>query len=293
MENSLVNQVVRNSSRQALVLKKESPHIFFGLGIVSVVVSAVLACRATLKLSPTLDEIQKDLDAIHEMNPKAHERFDGYTNDKYYKDLLYVYSKAIWKITVLYGPSLIIGGAGIALLGGSHVQMTRRNTALMAAYATLSEAYTSYRERVQKALGEETEKELYHGVRKEITPDGDMVNVIDPDVLAPYTRFFDEYSEKWQKYPDRNMIFLKCTENWFNIQLNQRGHVFLNEVYDKLGFEHTREGSLVGWIVQKGNAPTKVIDFGIMEACNSRFVNGWERSCLLEFNVDGIIYDKI
>ena len=65
----------------------------------------------------------------------------------------------------------------------------------------------------------------------------------------------------------------------------------MNEVYEHLGFEHSSPGAVVGWVL--GDKGDNHIDFGIFEAHSSRFVNGDERSIVLDFNVDGVIYDLI
>ena len=90
-----------------------------------------------------------------------------------------------------------------------------------------------------------------------------------------------------------NLFFLKAQQTNANVQLTVRGHVFLNEVYDMLGLPRTAAGAIVGWV--RGNGDD-VIDFGIWDNndINSDFVNGYNRSkILLDFNVDGVIYDII
>ena len=98
----------------------------------------------------------------------------------------------------------------------------------------------------------------------------------------------------WSKEPEYNLIFLRCQQNYANDLLKARGHVFLNEVYDMIGVPRSKAGSVVGWILT-GNAGDHFIDFGIFDdEDNIRdFVNGREGSILLDFNVDGVIYDKI
>ncbi len=69
----------------------------------------------------------------------------------------------------------------------------------------------------------------------------------------------------------------------------------MNEVYDALGFERTREGAVVGWVMDC-NADCEgdnYIDFGMFEERSNRFVNMLERSIILDFNVDGVINEKI
>jgi hypothetical protein len=70
--------------------------------------------------------------------------------------------------------------------------------------------------------------------------------------------------------------------------------VFLNEIHDMLGLERTKAGAVVGWVM--GGDGDERIDFGVFKAneyMGQEFVNGNERSILLDFNVDGVIYDKI
>jgi hypothetical protein len=63
-----------------------------------------------------------------------------------------------------------------------------------------------------------------------------------------------------------------------------------------LGVPRSKAGSVVGWIIT-GNVTDAYVDFGVWNNDadhNVRdFVNGREGSILLDFNVDGVIYDKI
>jgi hypothetical protein len=86
-------------------------------------------------------------------------------------------------------------------------------------------------------------------------------------------------------------MFLQCQQNYFNQQLKARGHVFLNEIYDAIGLERSKAGTIVGWVTD-GNGDG-YIDFGMFEDASRRFINGIEPSILLDFNVDGVIYDLI
>jgi hypothetical protein len=263
--------------------------------VVGTVTSTVLACRATLKLSETLDEIQSDLKDLEVLKLDIKNDGSPYTQEQYTKDMAYVYGKAAFKVTKLYGPSLIVGVAAMGALTGSHVQLSRRNTALMAAYATIQQAYNDYRDRVRDEVGEEKEFELYRGIKtdsfKNELDKKEETKLVDPNKWSPYAKFFDEGSRHWEKDSELNRIYLMCQQTYANNLLQARGHVFLNEVYDMLDVDRTKAGAVVGWVISDNG--DNFIDFGIYEAMNARFVNGWERSILLDFNVDGVIYDKI
>ena len=270
--------------------KKNSPHLFFGAGLVGVVTSTVLACRATLKLDKTLDEIRNDLQDVQVVHNDPKNRNDS----EYYRDMGYVYTRSAMKLGRLYGPSIVVGTVSVGALTGSHVQMTKRNAGLTMALATVSKAYEEYRQRVQESIGIEKERDIHLGVTeetREIEGKNKKVKVKDPNIFSIYARIFDEYNHNWERDSELNRLFLQCQQNWMNNKLRACGHVFLNEVYECLGFEHSSAGAVVGWIYDgEGDG---YIDFGMFEAFNADFINNLEKSIVLDFNVDGVIYDKI
>lgn len=279
--------VTRPIFRAGLMLRKHGPTIAFAAGVAGSVTSTVLACRATLKLADELPEMKNKLEEVKDM------RYIDESERK--KDLAYIYTQNTITVAKLYAPAAIIGVASITALTGSHVAMNRRNAALTAGYAAVSKAYDEYRQRVQEEMGEDKEKQLYLGLRKEkvVDEDGKKVKtlVADPNGLSPYARFFDECSTEWTKDPELNRVFISCQQTWLNQMLQAKGHVFLNEAYDALGLERSSAGAVVGWVISEDG--DNYIDFGMYDAGNSRFINGIERSILLDFNVDGVIYDKI
>jgi len=272
--------ITKTAGKTALKMQKNSPHILFGIGVAGVVGGTVLACRATMKLPKAVDEFSDEF----------HSNKDSATPG----DLTYIVSKNTGKIVKLYAPAIVVGGIGIACLSGSHLQLTKRNNALAMAYTGLSAAFNDYRDRVRGEVGEERELDLYHNAKDEdIEVDGETftVKTIDPNKLSIYARIFDESNSRFRKDAELNKIFIQCQQNYFNTILQTRGHVFLNEVYEHLGFDHTKAGAVVGWILS--DEGDNYIDFGVYDAASSRFVNGWERALVLDFNVDGVMFNKI
>lgn len=94
---------------------------------------------------------------------------------------------------------------------------------------------------------------------------------------------YDKSCTHWAKNADYNRYFLQAQQNYFNERLNALGHVFLNEVYDALGFKRTTQGAITGWL-KTGNG---FIDFDIP------FNVEFDQPMPLRFNIDGIIYDRI
>lgn len=293
----LISQsATRAVGRKMLQLKKQSPHIFFAGGMVGIVTSTVLACRATLKVEDTLDEIKEDVEHVKGMGASIKDGDVTYTQQDNLRDLGYVYAKSAVKLGKLYGPSIAIGSLSVAALTGSHIQLARRNTALTVTLAAVSKAYEDYRVRVKEEIGEERELDIYRKAHEvEVQDEGqkkEIAKVVsDPNEWSVYARFFDEGSPHWQKDPELNRIFVQLQQNYANHILQSRGHLFLNEVYDMLGIERSQAGAVVGWVINGDG--DNYVDFGMFLTRNTNFVNGYERSILLDFNVDGVVYDKI
>lgn len=298
------------SGRTGLLVRKNSPEILLVVGITGMVASTVLACRATLKVEDVLDEHREKADKISACWQKVQDgeiEPEQYTDKDHKKDLTVTYVQTGVEFIKLYGPAVTLGVASIACIIGGHGIMKKRNLALVAAYKAVEEGFAAYRKRVVEEYGEDKDYMYKNGLRSEtvveteIGEDGKphkvkkekMVKEGDTNTLSVYARFFDESCANWTKTPEYNLMFLKSQQNYFNDMLKARGHVFLNEVYDALGMERSTAGAVVGWVVGDGD---NFVDFGIWDGNRERsraFVNGNERSILLDFNVDGVIYDMI
>lgn len=288
------DNVTQSIGRSLLHMKKESPQVMFAAGIIGVVGSALLACRATLKLEKTLDDIQEEIGEVKHLS-HLDQSTTAYPVNEYGKDLTYVYLKGTAKLAKLYAPSIILGAASVGLLTSSHVTLNRRNAGLTAAYSALQLSFDEYRDRVREELGDEKELDIRHNAKTGVVEiDGKKVEtkiVGDPNQYSMYAVMFDVGNPNWHKDAEYNRVFIQAQQNYFNHLLHARGHVFLNEVYDALGFDHTKAGSIVGWAIS--DAGDNFIDFGMFEVASAKFVNGWERSIILDFNVDGVIFNQI
>lgn len=112
--------------------------------------------------------------------------------------------------------------------------------------------------------------------------------------VSPYACWFNETSAAWSKDPECNKFFLLRQQDYANEKLKQRGYLFLNEVYDMLGVPRTKAGQVVGWIFDPKNpVGDNYVDFGLFDPCNENFINGYEKSVLLDFNPDGNILDRM
>lgn len=285
---------------------KHSPEILAGVGVVGVVGSLVLACKATTKLSDVLEESKEQLDKIKEVaaDPAYEEK---YSQDDAKKDTTITYVQTAMKVTKLYAPSVILCASSLGCLLASNNILKKRNAALSAAYMTVDKSFKEYRKRVADRFGEEVEKEIRYNIKAEeitkVDEDGNEVTETvkimdgtdDPNSYSDYARFFDESCAAWQNDAEYNLTFLKAQQQYANDLLKAKGRLFLNEVYRMLGIDETKAGQVVGWVYNPDN-PTgdNFVDFGIYNMQRERvraFVNGYEPNILLDFNVDGVIWN--
>jgi Family of unknown function (DUF6353) len=292
--------ITQTIGRQLLVGQKHSPTMLFVGGIVGMVATVVVSSRATLQLEDSLAETKSNMKKAKDLVAEGR---DNYTQADYQKDLGILYSRGAVTVAKLYAPSIALGVVSVVALTGSHKILTSRNVALTAAYSVLEKGFSEYRKRVVQEYGADKDRELMYP--SEIRKVGTVVDAsgteldvsgirVAPNQYSPYAKFFDQLCSSWSKDPEYNYMFLRCKQNWLNDLLQMRGHVFLNDVYDELGIDRTSAGSVVGWIISKDG--DNYIDFGIFNGNSPGardFVNGREGAILLDFNVDGVIYDKI
>lgn len=281
-------------------IRRYSPEILTTVGVVGVVASGVLSARATLKLEPIIERHEIAIDTAKK---KTHDlTADEYSSTQHKREITKVYLTTSKDLFKLYALPVSIGIASIGCLVSSHGIMNQRNVATVAAYKALETSFGEYRKRVVDDLGEEKDREYrFAKTTSEVEIIDEDGNVSTEEVLttvpSSYERIFGELNPNWSEVPGINQMFIKQHQNWLNDKLNTRGYLFLNEVYHDLGFEEVPEGQVVGWL-RKDNPYAKdgVVDFGVFDR-NTQvahdFVDGFEKAALLDFNVDGVMFDKI
>lgn len=302
-------------NQTGLKIKKYSPEILMVAGIVGTVTAAVTACKATLKVKDVMSEKEELQNDIHKYleNPDV-----DYTEEDSKKDLTTVYAQTGVKLVKLYAPSVILGGVSIASIVMGQRILKRRNIALAAAYTAVDKGFKKYRANVVERFGERVDKELRYNIKakeveKKITDKNGKektVKEIQYDIegnplenISEFARFFDEAtSTEHHKDAEYNLMFLRRQQDYANEVLKAKGHLFLNDVYEMLGIPKTKAGQVVGWIYDEKNPNgDNFVDFGIYRLSGNEvyderkraFVNGYERNILLDFNVDGPIYELI
>jgi Family of unknown function (DUF6353) len=298
---SLTYKVSSKIGRQVAITKYHSPALMFGVGIIGVGTTAVLACRATLKMSDVLEKGEEHLSRVDE-NVITEEDTEGEVKAAHFGVKL----KVAIEIAKIYAPAVIVGVASVGFLTGSHLILRKRNAALTAAYTIVDKSFKEYRARVVADQGVDKDREYRFGVtEKEIVEEGPngpetkYVKVLGDEntgkSYSDYARIFDETHKAWSDVPNANAFFIQSRQNHANDLLRLNGVVFLNDVYDLLDMERSEAGQIVGWV--KDGSGDGYIDFGVWNAGvhsgKEWLIHGHKDGVMLDFNVDGPVHKKL
>lgn len=304
MSNAIVKTVSNSASKIGFQLKKHGPDILVVAGIVGLVGSAVLACKATTKASAIIEEAKDDIEKIHQVANDESVSVEEYSEEDHKKDLVIAYTQTGVKLAKVYAPAIGLGVLSIAGILGGHNILRKRNFALAAAYTTIDKSFKEYRSRVVDRFGKEVDQELRYDLKAKkitetVTDENGKEKKVKKTVLVPseggvysgYARSFEPGCPCWENDPQLNLAFLKTAESYFNDVLDAKGYVFLSSVYSYLGYRETDYSRVVGWRRDEMNPDIdNHIDFGFRN--NEAFMNGDETNVILDFNVDGVIlYD--
>lgn len=328
----ITKNMTRAFGKAGLTCKKYAPEALVIAGIVGVVTSAVMACKATTKVNDIIEETKENTHDLHLVATaaglkestdefsnedirkidilSAKEDVKNYTAQDLKKDTTIIYTQTAVKFIKLYGPAVVLGALSITSILASNNILRKRNVALAAAYATVDKGFKEYRSRVVERFGKDIDRELKYNIKakeiEETTKNAKgkektvkkSIEVADVNEHSYYARFFDELCTGWKRDAEYNLMFLKHQQNYANEKLQKQGYLFLNDVYDMLGIPKTKAGQVVGWIYDEAHPDIydNFVDFGIYDLYNEKardFVNGREKSILLDFNVDGNILDLI
>lgn len=310
MKTDIMNSVSRSLHKVGFKFKKHSPEILIVTGVVGIIASTVMACKATTKVNDIVDETKETIDTIHDSVGKGLHTSDGeeYTQEVANKDLAIVYVQTGLKFVKLYGPSVALGIASIGCIVGSNHILRKRNVALAAALTAMETSFKEYRGRLIDRFGKDLDRELRFGIKakeveeKTVDENGKettvtkTVEVVDPNAIhSIYSVVFCEGNSGWTRNAELNKVFLIQQQNWANDKLRLNGILTLNEVYDMIGAPRTAYGQIAGWVyTEDSSIGDNFVDFGIFDVNNEKacdFVNGYEKSIILDFNCIGNILE--
>lgn len=302
--------------RMGLIVYKHMPQILFGAGVLTGAGALIETARGTTKIDDIFSRKETRLAKIDALMID-----DTYTEEDKQKDILKTKAIMCVDLAKAYAPATILYAASVTCFLGGHHILAQRYAATAAALTATTKAFNGYRGNVKDELGDEADWRFLHGIKAE---ELDKVTITDekgetkeitvvkrsdigknPNDYSMYAKVFKKGNDYWQGESSYNMWFLKKVQNQMNDKLLARrnhehgGYLFLNEVYEALGFSSTKAGSVVGWYIPKEGAEDDnngdyYVDFGIFSKNGSvRFINDEEDSIILDFNVRGSIYDLL
>lgn len=209
---------------------KHSPEILTGLGIAGMVMTTILAVRATPKALDLIEERKEEL----ELKPR--EKLPAMET-----------VKATWKC---YIPATVTGITSVACLIGASSVNLRRNAALTAAYNLSTTALAEYKDKVVETIGEKKEK----AIRDKVAEDKLNETPAKPSTIIftgnGNTRCFDMVTKR--RFTS-DIETLKRIVNELNRRMiNGEDYISLNEFYYEVGLDPSLIGDELGWNVSSG-----------------------------------------
>ena len=278
--------VIKFGSKMLLKLRKSAPAIMTGAGIILGGACVVTACVQTTKLPETIRENKERIEELHNAPESSQE-------PRRASELRKEYISMAGKAARLYAVPAALGALSVACTIGGHKVLKKENAALASAYIALDKSFRAYKEKMprpatlQETVEEEIENRKVNGSTD--CTDGTVSDVDKCELFSPYARLFDHTNYLWTPSGSGTASILHSIQNYCNDKLHRDGYLFLNDVYDQLGFERTEAGQQVGWFEGNGDS---CVDFGLFHKGNptlERLMQGKLEYVVLDFNVDGPI----
>lgn len=267
-------------SKTLLQIRKHGPTIATIAGIATMATGTVAAVQATWKVKALWDDYKLDDQRL----------ILAVGQDGAYRIENRKLRVKFWtQVMALYTPTIAMTIAGSGFIWAAHTTMKKRYAVLAAAYATLQQDFSNYQKRFRYEIGSD---DFAGEVRTTAT--GEQVEIQGMAIEAPpwsvYSVVFGPENPNFAKSSFQNRYFLERVQEWMNNRLLSTGFVFLNDVYEALGFPKTPAGQIVGWVKDnpKGNG---YVNFGFDKAPD--FMDANLHTITLDFNVDGIVFELI
>lgn len=310
-------------AKVAVKVSKNKPEIMAYTGGAMIIFSFVMAIVAGTKVNK---EMELSAAEVEELEKKQAEQLsvDNLTEEQKSaiikacgKDLAKTRAKGVWRVTKLFilpGVGLVVG---LTLFGGGFRILKKRNVVLGIAAEGYKKTLDFYRKNVIATEGEEADKKYMRGVvgEQSVTDiqkgeDGKekkttkKVQVVkdNKDHQNPWRFMFNDiYFRSYEDDPDRNLFFLKCAQDWWKHQYEERGEdgISMYDILFYLGynFEVDKDGmtreQYRDWITFLRNYGWRkgcgddFIDFGLYRAINEAAVKCQSDMIWIEFNTAG------
>lgn len=242
MSNKLTS-VVKSVNKAA---KKHSPEILTGIGIAGMLMTTVLAVKATPKALMLIEEEKRRQNQELLKNAKSEYAKEHLMEQQVVKLSPKETVKVAWKC---YIPAASFGAIStLCLIGASSVNL-RRNAALAAAYTLSESALKEYQGKVIEEIGEKKEQAVRDSIAKEHIDKNPVTNNEVFITEKGNTLCYDVISGRYFK---SDIDKLKKIENELNRQMRDENYISLNEFYYEIGLDSIKIGDDLGWNIDKG-----------------------------------------
>ena len=217
-----------NSTR--VFCKRNASTILTIIGGVGVVVTSIMAVKATPKVMTILEQAKEEKG--EELTKVEKIKMAGPS----------------------YIPATIVGIGTLTCIFGANVLNKRQQAALVSAYTLVDSSYKQYRHKLVELYGKETHNEIVNAIAVEkakevgIYAESLCANtcLTDDEACGEPVLFYDEFGGRYFESTIEQVI---TAEYHINRNFVLRGYATLNELYDFLGLEPTDYGNTVGWAV--------------------------------------------
>lgn len=219
-------------NKTGLKIKKNSPAILTGIGIIGLGATAYLAYKSRDKVEAVVIEIEEKRDMGEEINKMEVAR-----------DIA----------EAVYLP-VTVGVVSVAAITMSY-RIQNNRIAVLASSLAAQQAHNMFMEKKYKKVhGEEAYAKFMMPTESEEFTEVDArgkekltVKDVKKDVDDTIGQWYDESSEYVSDDHTYNVAMIDSVTEKLQTILFQRGHLLLNEVREALGFDRIRAGALLGW----------------------------------------------
>lgn len=260
-------------------LKKHSPELCLIGGIIGFGITIVLACKATTRVEEVLDEYEAAKAKIEKakaaaVDPELPEQERPVFTEEDEKKAKFDATKTMWLgMAKKYAPVALSAAISVGLFLTSYKIINGRLVGLMGAYTALDNGFKKYRKNVVDAVGEEKEREIRTGVKKQMgyVKEKDETGkdvVVEKEVLTGEQKtdhVFEDYMsvlfsrETSTEYVRGDQTYnrhkIRMAEKTINEDLFRNGFIFEKDLLERLGLPVTNESCLRGWVLDPANPP--------------------------------------
>ena len=266
----VISTIVGKANKVYTIIEPHLPAIGIAVGTVAVCAGGFMTGKACLKIDKILEDHE-------EMIAHTRRENNGYSEEQYTeierkKDVIQVYSVTAGKFFRLYAPGVGLCIFGAASIFKGYSLLKEWHGLAVSAVAALDERFSNYRGNVINELGPEADARFLSGEKEEecvvttklpvANEDGEVeleevtVRGFKDLVEDDFTRVFDYTNPKWESSFVLADNFIWSVQNWYTKQLQAGAidHVFLNSVFNDLGYRETGIGHFYGVYNKPGAA---------------------------------------